>query len=47
MLTSRLVDAFSHAALSLDPDLAVAALMIARVENPKLDASIYLVASLN
>jgi regulator of sirC expression with transglutaminase-like and TPR domain len=42
VLTRRFVDAFSHAALSPDPDLAVAALMIARVEYPKLDAGIYL-----
>jgi regulator of sirC expression with transglutaminase-like and TPR domain len=31
-----------HAALSPDPDLAVAALMIARIEYPKLDAGPYL-----
>ena len=36
------VRAFSHAAHSPDPDLAVAALMIARVEYPKLDARPYL-----
>jgi regulator of sirC expression with transglutaminase-like and TPR domain len=36
------VRAFAHAALSPDPDLAVAALMIARVEYPKLDAGPYL-----
>ena len=29
-------------ALSPDPDLAVAALMIARIEYPKLDAGVYL-----
>jgi regulator of sirC expression with transglutaminase-like and TPR domain len=33
---------FAHVALSADPDLAVAALMIARVAYPKLDASPYL-----
>jgi regulator of sirC expression with transglutaminase-like and TPR domain len=38
----HLVNSFSHAALSPDPDLAVAALMIARVENPNLDAGPYL-----
>jgi regulator of sirC expression with transglutaminase-like and TPR domain len=36
------VRSFTHAALSPDPDLAVAALMIARVEYPKLDAGPYL-----
>jgi regulator of sirC expression with transglutaminase-like and TPR domain len=36
------IHAFTHAALSPDPDLAVAALMIARVEYPKLDAGPYL-----
>lgn len=36
------VRAFTHAALSPDPDLAIAALMIARVEYPKLDAGPYL-----
>lgn len=36
------VRAFTHAALSPDPDLAVAALMIARLEYPKLDAGPYL-----
>ena len=41
MLSSRLLDAFSSAALSPDPDLAVAALMIARIEYPELDASRY------
>ena len=34
--------AFTHAALSPDPDLAIAALMIARVEHPHLDAGPYL-----
>jgi len=36
------VRAFAHAALSPDPDLAVAALMIARVEYPRLEAGPYL-----
>jgi regulator of sirC expression with transglutaminase-like and TPR domain len=38
----QLVRSFTHAALSPDPDLAIAALMIARVEYPKLDAGPYL-----
>ncbi len=42
MISDRLVQAFAHAALSPDPDLAVAALMIARIEYPKLDAGPYL-----
>jgi regulator of sirC expression with transglutaminase-like and TPR domain len=37
-----LLQSFSHAALSPDPDLALAALMIARVEYPDLDANRYL-----
>jgi regulator of sirC expression with transglutaminase-like and TPR domain len=41
-MSRRVVDAFSHAALSPDPDLAVAALMIARIEYPNLDAGPYL-----
>ena len=41
-LKAHLVHSFTHAALSPDPDLAVAALMIARVEYPKLDAGPYL-----
>jgi regulator of sirC expression with transglutaminase-like and TPR domain len=41
-LQPHLVNSFTHAALSPDPDLAVAALMIARVEYPKLDAGPYL-----
>src|SRR4029079_15609354 len=36
------VRAFAQAALSPDPALAVAALMIARVEYPRLDAGPYL-----
>jgi regulator of sirC expression with transglutaminase-like and TPR domain len=42
MLQPKLIQAFSHAALSPDPDLAIAALMIARVEYPGLDSSPYL-----
>jgi regulator of sirC expression with transglutaminase-like and TPR domain len=36
------IRAFTHAALSPDPDLAIAALMIARLEYPRLDAGPYL-----
>src|SRR5262249_12907588 len=36
------IKSFASAALSPDPDLAIAALMIARVEYPKLDAGPYL-----
>ena len=42
MISERIVQAFAHAALSPDPDLAVAALMISRVEYPRLDAGPYL-----
>ena len=42
MKRRQLIHAFTHAALSPEPDLAVAALMIARVEYPKLDAGPYL-----
>ena len=42
MSRQQLIHSFTHAALSPDPDLAVAALMIARVEYPKLDAGPYL-----
>jgi len=42
LLTPHLVHAFGHAALSPDPDLAIAALMIARVEYPAMDAGPYL-----
>ena len=42
MISERLVHAFGQAALSPDPDLAVAALMIARVEYPSLEAGPYL-----
>jgi regulator of sirC expression with transglutaminase-like and TPR domain len=41
-IREQLIRSFSHAALSPDPDLAVGALMIARVEYPKLDAGPYL-----
>ena len=42
MLRDSVVNAFARAALSPDPDLAVAALMIARIEYPSLDSSPYL-----
>src|SRR5213593_4786564 len=42
LLQPHLVNSFTHAALSPDPDIAVAALMIARVEYPRLDAGPYL-----
>jgi regulator of sirC expression with transglutaminase-like and TPR domain len=42
VIRQQFVRAFTHAALSPDPDLAVAALMIARVEHPRLDAGPYL-----
>ena len=42
MITGQLVRSFTLAALSPDPDLAVAALMIARIEYPRLDAGPYL-----
>jgi len=42
VIRDNLVKAFAHAAHSPDPDLAVAALMIARVEYPRLDAGPYL-----
>jgi regulator of sirC expression with transglutaminase-like and TPR domain len=42
VISQRLVRSFTQAALSPDPDLAVAALMIARIEYPKLDAGPYL-----
>lgn len=42
MIKPQFVRSFSHAALSPDPDLAVAALMIARIEYPRLDAGPYL-----
>src|SRR5262245_63036603 len=42
VIRPHLVRAFTHAALSPAPDLAIAALMIARVEHPRLDAGPYL-----
>src|SRR5262245_40156043 len=42
MVSEQLVQSFTRLALSPDPDLAVAALMIARIEYPKLDAGPYL-----
>lgn len=42
MIRDSVVKAFAHAAHSPDPDLAVAALMIARVEYPRLDSGPYL-----
>jgi len=42
VIKPQLVRSFTHAALSPDPDLAIAALMIARIEYPKLDAGPYL-----
>ena len=42
MIRPQLVHSFTHAALSPDPDLAIPALMIARVEYPKFDARPYL-----
>ena len=42
MIQAKLVHAFSQAALSPDPDLAIAALMIARVDHPTLDSGPYL-----
>ena len=42
MISDHLVHAFGQAALSPEPDLAVAALMIARIEYPSLEAGPYL-----
>jgi regulator of sirC expression with transglutaminase-like and TPR domain len=42
MLCPGLIRAFTHAALSPDPDLASAALIIAQVEYPHIDAASYL-----
>ncbi|HEY3045248.1 MAG TPA: transglutaminase-like domain-containing protein [Vicinamibacterales bacterium] len=42
MIKEQLVRSFTHAALSPDPDLAIAALLIARIEYPRLDAGPYL-----
>jgi regulator of sirC expression with transglutaminase-like and TPR domain len=41
-MREHFVRSFTHAALSPDPDLAIAALMIARVEYPRIDAGPYL-----
>jgi regulator of sirC expression with transglutaminase-like and TPR domain len=42
VISEHVVEAFSHAALSPDPDLAIAALLMARIEYPKLDSGPYL-----
>ncbi len=42
MLSSDFIDKFVQVARSPDPDLATAALLIARLEYPHLDASLYL-----
>lgn len=42
MLGEPFVQSFAGVALGPDPDLAVAALMIARIEYPRLDAGVYL-----
>jgi regulator of sirC expression with transglutaminase-like and TPR domain len=42
MLQDKLIQAFTHAAHSPDPDVAIAALLIARVEYPALDSGPYL-----
>jgi regulator of sirC expression with transglutaminase-like and TPR domain len=42
VIKPQLVRSFTHAALSPDPDLAIAALLIARIEYPSLDAGPYL-----
>ena len=42
MISEQLIQSFASVALSPDPDLAAAALMMARVEYPKLDAGPYL-----
>lgn len=42
MVSEQFTQSFARLALSPDPDLAVAALMIARVEYPRLDARPYL-----
>jgi regulator of sirC expression with transglutaminase-like and TPR domain len=42
VIDQRLVTAFTRAALSPDPDLAIPALLIARVEFPHIDAGRYL-----
>ena len=42
MLSSEFIDKFAQVARSPEPDLATAALLIARLEYPRLDASHYL-----
>lgn len=42
MVSSKFIQRFKHIARAPDPDLATAALMIARLEYPRLDASRYL-----
>jgi regulator of sirC expression with transglutaminase-like and TPR domain len=42
VISEELVQNFARLALSPDPDLAVAALMIARLEHPRLDAGPYI-----
>ncbi len=42
MISEQLIEGFTKVARSPDPDLAVAALMIARVAYPRLDARLYL-----
>jgi regulator of sirC expression with transglutaminase-like and TPR domain len=42
MLGEPFVQTFANVTLSPDPDLAVAALMISRIEYPRLDAGVYL-----
>jgi hypothetical protein len=42
VIRPQLLDSFVRAALSPDPNLAVAALIIARIEHPALDAGLYL-----
>jgi regulator of sirC expression with transglutaminase-like and TPR domain len=42
VISEQLLERFAHVALSPDPDLAVGALMIARIAYPKLDAREYL-----
>jgi regulator of sirC expression with transglutaminase-like and TPR domain len=42
MLADQFVQSFASVALSPDPDLAVAALMITRIEYPRLDAGRYI-----
>jgi regulator of sirC expression with transglutaminase-like and TPR domain len=42
VVTPQFVRSFTNAALSPTPDLATAALMIARIEHPTLDAALYL-----